>query len=120
MLLNFMRAKIHLASVTQKNLKYVGSITIDSDLLKEVGMYPNERVQVLDLNNGKRFETYIIAGESGSGIIGLNGPAARMSEIGDKVVIVAYAYGTEEEVKSSKPKIIVLDDNNKIIKRENV
>jgi aspartate 1-decarboxylase len=118
MFFNFMRAKIHLASVNQKNLDYVGSITIDSEILESVGMYPNEKVQVLDLNNGKRFETYVIEGKKGSKIIGLNGPAARMCETGDRVVIVAYAYGTEDEIKSIKPKIVVLNDKNEVISVE--
>ena len=118
MLFNFIRAKIHLASVTQKKLEYVGSITIDEELLEESGIYPNERVQVLDLNNGKRFETYVIPGKRGSKIIGLNGPAARMSEIGDKVIIVAYAFGTEDEIKSFKPRVIVLNDKNEVIDRK--
>jgi aspartate 1-decarboxylase len=118
MLFNFMRAKIHLASVTQKELEYVGSITIDEELLEEVSIYPNERVQVLDLDNGKRFETYVIPGKRGSRIIGLNGPAARMAEIGDKVIIVAYAFGTEDEIKNFKPRVIVLNDKNEVIDKK--
>lgn len=118
MFFNFMRAKIHLASVNQKNLEYVGSITIDAEILEKVGIYPNEKVQVLDLNNGERFETYVIEGKRGSKIIGLNGPAARKAEIGDRVVIVAYAYGSEEEIKSSKPRIVVLNDKNEVVNIE--
>ena len=118
MLFSFMRAKIHLASVTQKDLNYVGSITIDEAILEKVEMYPNERVQVLNLNNGKRFETYIIKGKKNTGVIGLNGPAARMAEIGDKVIIVAYGYGTKEEIISVHPKIVVLNEKNEVIKEE--
>ncbi len=118
MLYTFMRAKIHMACVTQKVLDYTGSITIDAELLEECGLYLNEKVQVLNLNNGKRFETYIIEGERGSKIIALNGPAARMAELGDRLVIVAYASGTEEEIKRNSPKVIVLNEKNEIIQRK--
>jgi aspartate 1-decarboxylase len=108
-----MKAKLHRATVTEANLNYVGSITIDEDLLDLVDMLPNEKVQIVNNNNGARLETYIIPGPRGSGVICLNGAAARMVHPGDIVIIISYAMMTEEEARKNQPKIAVLDQNNK-------
>jgi aspartate 1-decarboxylase len=110
-----LKAKLHRATVTEANLNYVGSITIDSALLEAVDMLPNERVQIVNNNNGARLETYIIPGPKGSGVICLNGAAARHVQPGDKVIIMSYAMMTEEEAKQIKPRVAVLDEENKII-----
>ena len=99
MLYTMFHGKIHRATVTEANLEYMGSITIDSDLLQQAGILPGERVQIVDNNNGNRLETYTIAGAAGSGIICLNGAAARKVAVGDKVIIIAYAQMTGEEAK---------------------
>ncbi|MGE7933341.1 aspartate 1-decarboxylase [Viridibacillus arvi] len=109
-----MNAKIHRAVVTQADLNYVGSITIDEDLLDAVGMLPNEKVHVVDNNNGARFETYIIAGERGSGVICVNGAAARLVQKGDVVIIMSYAYVNEEEAKKHKPTVAIIQQGNMI------
>lgn len=109
-----MNAKIHRAVVTQADLNYVGSITIDEDLLDAVGMLPNEKVHVVDNNNGARFETYIIAGERGSGVICVNGAAARLVQKGDVVIIMSYAYVNEEEAKKHKPTVAIMKQGNMI------
>ena len=101
--ITLLKAKIHRAVVTQADLDYVGSITIDSDLLRESGILEYEKVEIADIDNGNRFETYAIAGEAGSGVICLNGAAARCVEVGDKIIIMAYAYMTPEEAKTHKP-----------------
>lgn len=115
MLFNMFHGKIHRATVTQANLNYMGSITIDQDLLDASGILPGERVQIVDNNNGSRIETYTIAGERGSGVICLNGAAARCVHVGDIVIIMGYALMTEEEAKTYVPKVIMLDENNKIM-----
>jgi aspartate 1-decarboxylase len=109
-----MNSKLHRATVTEANLDYVGSITIDSDLLDAAGMLPNEKVHVVNNNNGARFETYIIAGEPGSGVICVNGAAARLVQKGDIVIILSYAYMSNEEAKEHKPTVLLMDKNNKI------
>ena len=111
--ITMLKAKIHRATVTQAELDYVGSITVDSELLEQSGILEYEKVQVVDINNGNRFETYTIAGESGSGIICLNGAAARCVDVGDKIIIMAYADMTPEEAKSHSPRVIFVDENNK-------
>jgi aspartate 1-decarboxylase len=103
-------SKIHRANVTQRDLNYVGSITIDSNLLKATGMVANEKVDVYNISNSNRFSTYIIEGEAGSGIIGINGAAARLVSIGDKVIIANYALMDEVEMASNNPTVIVVDD----------
>ncbi|MDF2924420.1 MAG: aspartate 1-decarboxylase [Paenibacillaceae bacterium] len=108
-----MKAKLHRATVTEANLNYVGSITIDEDLLDLVDMLPNEKVQIVNNNNGARLETYIIPGPRGSGVICLNGAAARMVHPGDIVIIISYGMMTEEEARRHQPKIAVLDKANK-------
>jgi len=115
MLYNMFHGKIHRATVTQANLNYMGSITIDSELMEAAGILPGERVQIVDNNNGARLETYTIAGEPGSGVICLNGAAARCVNVGDIVIIMAYALMTAEEAKTLVPKVIMLDENNKIL-----
>ena len=109
-----MTSKIHCATVTQADLNYVGSITIDADLLDTVGMLPNEKVQIVNNNNGARFETYTIPGKRGSGVICLNGAAARLVQPGDIVIIIGYGYMTVEEASQHKPVVAILDDNNKV------
>ena len=108
-----MHSKIHRATLTGANLNYEGSITIDTDLIRAADMLPNERVQVLNLSNGNRFETYVIEGAAGSGAIELNGPAARLGEIGDKVIIVGYGVLDEKDLATHKPIIVHVDDRNK-------
>jgi aspartate 1-decarboxylase len=114
MLISIMRSKIHRATVTETHLEYEGSITIDEKLLEESGLYKHEKVQVVNLNNGSRLETYIIKGKKNSGIICLNGPAARKALPGDKVIIISYALIDEKQANSFKSVIIKVDDNNKI------
>lgn len=114
MFVTVLKSKIHMASVTEAELFYEGSITVDADLIKEVGLIPGELVHVLNFDNGERFETYIIEGKAGSGIIGLRGPAARKGKIGDRVIIASYAMMDEKEAKRFKAKVILLDDKNKI------
>lgn len=110
-----MSGKLHRARVTEANLNYIGSITIDEDLLDAVGMLPNEKVQIVNNNNGARFETYIIAGERGSGVVCLNGAAARLVHEGDIVIIISYALVAEDEVDNHKPKIAIMNENNQIV-----
>lgn len=108
------RAKIHRATVTQAELHYEGSLTVDSAILEQAQIAPYEKVSVVNINNGQRFETYIIEGESGSGVFCLNGAAARLGQVGDKIIIIAYCFVKDEEVKSVVPKVVLLDENNKI------
>lgn len=114
MTLEMLKSKIHRATVTQAELNYVGSITIDESLMEAAGIIEYEKVQIADVDNGARFETYVIAGESGSGIICLNGAAARMVSAGDKVIIMSYARMTPEEVKDNPPKVVFVDEKNQI------
>ena len=111
--------KIHRATVTEANLEYMGSVTIDRDLMEQAGILAGERVQIVDNNNGNRLETYTIAGPSGSGIICLNGAAARKVTVGDKVIIIAYAQMTAEEAANFVPKVVMVDDNNRPLKTLN-
>ena len=117
--ITLLKAKIHRATVTQADLDYVGSITIDSELLVESGIMEYEKVAIADIDNGSRFETYVIAGEAGSGIICLNGAAAKCVNVGDKVIIMAYAQMTPDEAKNHKPTVLFVDDNNKIARKAN-
>jgi aspartate 1-decarboxylase len=109
-----MNAKIHRATVTEANLNYVGSITIDEDILDAVGIVENEKVAIVNNNNGARLETYIIPGKRGSGVICLNGAAARLVQEGDIVIIISYVMVPEEKVASHKPKVAIMDENNRI------
>ncbi|MBC6308310.1 aspartate 1-decarboxylase [Listeria sp. FSL L7-1582] len=115
MMRSMMHGKIHRATVTEANLQYVGSITIDEALLEAVDMLPNEKVQIVNNNNGARLETYIIPGERNSGIICLNGAAARMTQVGDTIIIMAYGIFSEEEIVNHQPKIVVLNEANRIV-----
>ena len=117
--ITLLKAKIHRAVVKQADLDYVGSITIDSDLLRESGIMEYEKVEIADINNGNRFETYAIAGEAGSGIICLNGAAARCVNVDDKIIIMAYAQMTPEEAKTHKPTVLFVDENNRIVRKAN-
>jgi aspartate 1-decarboxylase len=107
-------AKIHRATVTAANLHYVGSITIDHELLQASGIHPYERVQVVDVDNGERLETYVIPGPAGSGAVELNGAAARRIHVGDKVIIMAYAQVTEPLPKDWSPTVVLVDEQNRI------
>lgn len=113
MQIEMLKAKIHRATVTQAELDYVGSITIDSELLAASGIGEYEKVDIVDVNNGERFSTYTIAGEPGSGVICLNGAAARCVCTGDKVIIMCYCSLTPEEAKEHKPTVLFVDENNK-------
>lgn len=117
--ITLLKAKIHRAVVKQADLDYVGSITIDSDLLRESGILEYEKVEIADIDNGNRFETYAIAGEAGSGIICLNGAAARCVSAGDKIIIMAYAQMSPEEAKTHKPTVLFVDQDNKIVRKAN-
>ncbi|HLL79067.1 MAG TPA: aspartate 1-decarboxylase [Ktedonobacteraceae bacterium] len=114
------KGKIHRATVTQANLNYVGSITIDADLLDAADIYPYEKVQVVDINNGARLETYTIAGARGSGVICLNGAAARLVSEGDLVIIISYAQYSEQEIRTLEPRIVFVDADNRITETKNV
>ena len=115
MMRTFMSGKLHCATVTEANLNYVGSITIDEDLMDAVGFFENEKVQIVINHNGARFETYIIKGERGSGVICLNGAAARLVQVNDRVIIISYAIMTMEEYQDFQPKIAVLNEKNEVI-----
>ena len=114
MLLNLLKAKIHCATVTEANLKYMGSITIDEALMKAANILPNERVQVVNNNNGERIETYVIQGAPNSGVICLNGAAARLVQPGDVVIIMAYAMMEEKEAEEYMPTVVMVDQENKL------
>lgn len=114
MLRTMLKSKIHRARVTEANLYYKGSITVDAKLLEQADILPGEKVEVLNLNNGHRIETYAIKGMRGSGVICLNGPCARGACVGDEVIILAYALTDEKEARSLKPKIINVDERNRI------
>ena len=114
MLATYLKSKIHRATVTQAALNYVGSITIDEALMDACGLVEYEKVQVADVDNGNRLETYVIVGEAGSGIICLNGAAARLVDEGDKVIIMSYAQMTPEEFAENPPKVVFVDKENNI------
>lgn len=116
MLLTLFKSKIHRVKVTQAELNYVGSITIDEDLMDAAGILENEQVHIVNNNNGERLITYVITGERGTGIICLNGAAARKAQVGDVIIIISYGVMTEEEAKTFKPKIVFPDDNNKLVR----
>jgi aspartate 1-decarboxylase len=116
MMLTILKSKIHRVKVTEANLNYVGSITIDEDLMDAASLIENEKVQVVNLNNGERLETYVIKGKRGSGIICLNGPAARKALVDDLVIVIAYAHMTPEEAKVYKPFLVYPDSNTNKLK----
>ena len=119
MTITMLKAKIHRAIVTQAELDYVGSITVDMDLLEQAGILEYEKVQIVDVHNGSRFETYTIAGERGSGVMCLNGAAARMVQTGDKIILMAYAQVTPEEASELRPTVLFVDEKNKVTKVTN-
>ncbi len=114
MQITMLKGKIHRATVVQAELDYVGSITIDEELMEAAGILEYEMVQIVDINNGNRFETYTIAGERGSGLICLNGAAARCVSVHDKIIIMCYAQMTQDEAKSFRPKVVFVDEDNQI------
>lgn len=109
-----MKSKLHRVTVTEANLEYVGSITIDEDLMDAADIYQNEKVQIVNNNNGARFETYVITGARGSGVICLNGAAARLVHPGDKVIIISYGMIDNKEARDFQPKVIILNEQNRI------
>ena len=109
MLITLLRSKLHRLTVTQADLNYIGSITLDPDLMDAAGLFEGEKVQIVNINNGERFETYTILGERGSGQVGLNGPAARRVQVGDIIIVIAYAHMTPEEAKAHKPVLVFPD-----------
>lgn len=113
-----LKSKIHRARITQANLYYEGSFTIDQDLMEMADMYPYEKVSVVNVNNGERFETYVIPGERGKKEFCLNGAAARKGSVGDEVIIISYASMNEEEILTHKPTVVLVDNNNKFIRKE--
>jgi aspartate 1-decarboxylase len=115
MFIEVVKSKIHRVKITQAELHYVGSITIDEDIMEASNIIENEKVQIVNINNGERLETYVIQGERGSGHVCLNGPAARKAQVGDIIIIISYASVDFNEAKNHKPTIIFPDKNNKII-----
>jgi aspartate 1-decarboxylase len=109
---SFLRNKIHGARVTQADLNYIGSITIDRNLLEAVDLWPNEKVLVVNVENGERFETYVFEGEAGSGVLGVNGAAARLVHVGDRLLIMAFAWMTEDEARRHKPRVVFVGEGN--------
>ncbi|MGJ9456792.1 aspartate 1-decarboxylase [Oceanobacillus sp. CF4.6] len=109
-----MKSKIHRARVTEANLNYVGSVTIDESILEQVDILPHEKVQIVNNNNGERLETYVIPGERGTGVVCLNGAAARLVQEGDIVIIVSYAVVSEEELESHRPKVAIMNKYNQV------
>lgn len=109
-----LKSKIHRATVIEADINYVGSITIDADLMKAADLIPYEKVQVVDIDNGARLETYAIEGPAGSGVIGMNGAAARLVHKGDRIIVLAYAQASEEEARRLKPTVVFVDDANRI------
>jgi aspartate 1-decarboxylase len=116
MVIEVLKSKIHRAKVTQAELNYVGSITIDEDLIDAANIIPNEKVQIVNNNNGARFETYVIRGERGSGTICLNGATARLAQVGDIVIIMSYGYMEMEDARKYQPILVFPDGNNKLIR----
>ncbi len=111
---NMLKSKIHKATVTQADLMYEGSLTIDSDLMRAVGLLPYEKISIYNINNGERLDTYAIEGEPGSGVIGLNGAAARKGMINDLIIIVSYAIYHDDDLADFEPKVVVLDGKNRV------
>lgn len=119
MLRTLMSSKIHRATITRADLNYVGSITIDADLMREAGLVEGEQVHIVDINNGARLVTYVITGDPGTGEIGINGAAARLVHTGDLVIIIAYAQLTNEELATHRPKVVHVDGENRIVAVDN-
>ena len=118
MMVTLCKGKIHRAIVTEANLDYEGSITIDKELIEAAGLFPYEKVHVVNINTGSRLETYVIEGKAGSGTICLNGAAARLGARGDKIIIIAYAQFSPEEARLFKPTMVLVDDNNRIVSKK--
>lgn len=116
MKISALKSKIHRATITQAELDYIGSITIDEDLMDSAGIYEYEHVHIVNINSGSRIETYVIAGERGSGVICLNGAAARSGQKGDCIIIMSYADISPEELKDNPPKVVFVDDKNKLVR----
>lgn len=116
MIIEVLKSKLHRVKVTQAELNYVGSITIDEDLMDEANIIANEKVQIVNNNNGARFETYVIKGARGSGIICLNGAAARLAQVGDIIIVMSYAYMEMDEARAYQPILVFPDNDNKLIK----
>ena len=114
MLLNLLKAKIHRARITEANLAYEGSITIDKSLLEASGIYAHEQVHVVDIDNGQRFVTYVIEGKPGSGVMCVNGAAARLVSVGDRIIVIAYCHTTREEAQEHRPRVVLVDDKNAV------
>jgi len=112
------KSKIHRATVTDADLRYMGSITIDKKLLEAADIYPNEKVQVVNLNNGSRVETYVLEGKAGSGIVCMNGPAARWAQVGDIIIIISYCLIDSSQARNHKQKTVFVDNNNKPVKKK--
>jgi aspartate 1-decarboxylase len=115
MMRTMLKSKIHRATVTQADLHYVGSVTVDEDLLEAADLLPGERVAIVDISNGARLETYVIPGQRGSGVIGINGAAARLVHPGDLVILIAYGLMSDEEARTVKPKVVHVDSANRLI-----
>src|SRR5687768_6626805 len=113
MLIKLLKAKIHRATVTQTDVNYHGSITIDTDLLRASGLLPNEAVIVADCENGNRFTTYVIPGEAGSGVIGVNGAAARLTQVGHRVIVMSFVLATPQEVATHRSRVVIVDKSNR-------
>jgi len=114
MLREMCKSKIHSATLTETNLQYTGSVTIDQELMAQADILPNERVQIVNINNGARFDTYVIQGAPGAGVIGFNGAAARLGEPGDRAIIISYCLIDDEEAKTWQPKILLMDEQNRV------
>ena len=112
---HMLKSKIHRATVTDVNLHYEGSLTVDRDLMDAADLLPGERVHVLDVNNGSRFETYVIEGEAGSGAMGVNGAAARLVQVGDVVLVLSYSMLSDDEARAAKPRVIHVDGDNHVL-----
>ncbi len=115
MLLNMLKSKIHRATVTEADLNYVGSITIDRDLMEAANILPGEKVQIANINTGDRFETYTMEGQAGSGVVCLNGAAARLAHTGDKIIIIAYCWIEAAEAKTWQPTVVLMDEDNRMM-----
>lgn len=115
MLLEILKSKIHRATVTSANLEYIGSITVDASLMERAGIHENEKVHVLNINNGQRAETYVIKGEPGKREIVMNGALARLAQVGDRLIILSYGFIEEELISAHRPEIIVLDEQNHVL-----
>ena len=111
------KSKIHGATITEANLHYEGSLTLDADLIDAADLVPYERIQVVNINNGARLETYVLPGERGSGAVHLNGAAARLGEVGDRAILISYAHYDESEAASHEPRVVFVDEQNRILKR---